>query len=121
MTLRLHRAARSELRRAIVWYEERRPTLGAILHAAAKQSFAEIEAAPRRWPKWALEPRVRRRVLERFPFAVVYLVVGEVIFVVAFAHTRRSARYRLGRLAGTVNRSRRRSTVGKLVATVRAR
>ncbi len=41
---------------------------------------------------------VRRALVRRFPFALVFLDLGESVRVVAVAHTKRRARYWLGRV-----------------------
>jgi len=105
---RLDLAALAELRQAVAWYETKRPTLGEELAAAVSHAIAEIEQAPERWPTWQHEPRVRRYVLRRFPFAVVYLMRKGAPYVVAVAHTSRSARSWLGRLEPRAKRKRRR-------------
>jgi hypothetical protein len=95
----LHRAARSELRRAIAWYEDQQPTLGEDLAAEVNRALAAIAEAPLRWPTWRLAPRVRRFVLRRFPFAVAYVVRDAAPpLVIAFAHTSRSAERWLSRI-----------------------
>ncbi len=104
MKIRLDVAARAELRRAVVWYEQQRPTLGEDLVAAVKHALIEIERAPERWPTWRHEPRVRRYLLQRFPFAIAYIIRDGGPYVVAIAHTSRTARHWLGRIEGTTKR-----------------
>jgi len=51
-----------------------------------------IRRAPERFPE--LEPGIRRRlVLHRFPYAVLYRLVGDEIQVVAIMHMRRRPGY----------------------------
>ena len=104
MTLRLDAAARDELLRAIAWYEAQRPALGEELARAVELALLEIERAPERWPRWQLEPRVRRVLLHRFPFAIIYMLGEDGPYVVAIAHARRSARRWLRRLSGASKR-----------------
>jgi hypothetical protein len=104
-------AARAELRRSVAWYEEQCPGLGAEFAGTVGRALTEVEDAPERWPTWRLEPRVRRYLLQRFPFAIVYVIRGGDPYVVAIAHTRRSPRQWLASLesaAKPVRRKRKR-------------
>jgi plasmid stabilization system protein ParE len=97
--VRYHPSARAELRQARDWYEEQQAGLGIEFLDAIQATVAAIRQAPERWPHVREEPRARRSLVERFPFAVVYAVLGEVIFIVAVAHLRRAPgdwRMRLG-------------------------
>ncbi len=49
MSLRLRPEARSDLRQAMAWYEEREPGLGAIFLAEADAAFGRIAAHPVRY------------------------------------------------------------------------
>ena len=93
--------ARDELAAAKAWYDDERPGLGADL-------LAEVDATIERILRWPdLPPRllvagttrhVRRAPLRRFPFAIVYAVVGDTLWVVAVAHARRRPGYWRDRL-----------------------
>jgi toxin ParE1/3/4 len=100
VNLRLHLAERRELSRAIRWYEGQQPMLGEDLADAVKRAFVEIESAPERWPVWKRDHRARRYLLERFPFAIIYVVRNGIPFVVAVAHTQRRPRSWMKRIAG---------------------
>lgn len=101
MKSRYHREAREELTAAAEWYEARRPGLGQDFLAEVEQALSSIHEHPERWPRWAgVETRVpvRKFVLQRFPFAIPYLVHDESIVVLAIAHGRRRPGYWLSRL-----------------------
>jgi len=53
-------------------------------------AVARIVEAPLRWP---VRSGTRRYVMRRFPFVVVYRVVGSTVEVVAVAHGRRKPGY----------------------------
>ena len=85
--LRLHPAAAAETEAAYAWYMERSPPAAELFVAALEQAFHRISESPERWPR--LRGSVRRYVLRRFPFSVVYQVRPDIIVVVAVAHHRR--------------------------------
>jgi toxin ParE1/3/4 len=85
--LRLHPAAAAEIEAAFAWYAERSRPAADLFVAALELALRRIGEAPERWPR--LRGSVRRYVVPRFPFSVVYQVQPEVIYVVAVAHHRR--------------------------------
>jgi toxin ParE1/3/4 len=100
--------ALAELRQALVWYEEQRPGLGEDLATEVKQALVQIERAPERWPIWENEPRIRRYFLRRFPFVIAYFVQDTGPYVIAVAHTSRTARRWLDRIGAAAKRGTRR-------------
>jgi plasmid stabilization system protein ParE len=98
---RYHREAREELIAAAERYEARRPGLGLDFVAEITRAVASIREHPEAWPCCkGLKTRVpvRKFVLQRFPFALPYLVHGETIVVLAVAHGRRRPGYWRARL-----------------------
>ena len=45
-----------------------------------------------------IEPEIRRRLLSRFPYAIIYSIDNQTIVVIAIAHTHREPRYWIDRL-----------------------
>jgi toxin ParE1/3/4 len=88
--------ARRELREAAVWYESRSSGLGLALLTAARECFRRIEANPAagslvdRWPEAG---GVRRLLLKKFPYCVIYIELEAHVRVLAFAHLRRKPGY----------------------------
>ena len=91
--LRFHGAARSELREAAHWYEARGSGLGAEFLAAVEACLARLVEKPAAFPELRRAPGVRRALLRRFPYALVFLVHGETITILAMAHGRRRPLY----------------------------
>ena len=87
MNVLFHPKAREELRQAAEWYEDRRE-------------------APDRWPVYPRGERSRRFLLRRFPFAVNYVVVGNMLFIAAVSHLSRRPGYWGQRLKDTPPRDR---------------
>ena len=64
--------------------------------AAVEEALDEIRSAPESWPlvpHVSVELGVRRRLLKKFPYAVVFMVVAGEIRVIALAHGRRLPGY----------------------------
>jgi plasmid stabilization system protein ParE len=93
----------AEAESAVTWYERRRSGLGQAFAAELDRAFVVVAESPR---TWARVPRVaglevRRFLLGRFPYEVVFLVVGEeAVVVIAVAHCSRQPQYWAARLAG---------------------
>jgi plasmid stabilization system protein ParE len=88
---RFHPAAAAEFADAAEWYESRRSGLGHEFVNAIRNRVEDIRETPERW---ALAHSVRRALVTKFPYAVVYreLADGE-IQIIAVAHLRRRPKY----------------------------
>jgi toxin ParE1/3/4 len=88
--------AGDELRDGAAWYEEDRAGVGVELLNAVEAVFdalATSTTAAVLVPGFSIESRVRRVLLERFPYAVVFIETEEVVHVIAIAHFRREPGY----------------------------
>ena len=102
--LRLDPAAVEEIHTAAAWYEERRSGLAADLLGEVEQTLELISLRPATFPRLGGTPQdliVRRALLDRFPYALIFLVLpaGD-LRVVAFAHAKRRPGYWLWRAQG---------------------
>jgi plasmid stabilization system protein ParE len=77
-------AARSELDDAIDYYEERRSGLGFEFAEEVEQALERINHYPEAWSPLSL--RVRRCIVNRFPYSVIYENRSEIIIIVAIQH-----------------------------------
>jgi toxin ParE2 len=87
--------AERELEDAVAWYNERAARLG-------REFLDELDRAVRRalaFPTSATEivPGIRRCLLARFPYAIIYGVDDETLVVIAVAHLHRRPRYWIDR------------------------
>jgi plasmid stabilization system protein ParE len=90
-----HRAS-EEFDAAVDWYEERRVGLGDAFIDAVDRVANQIVEAPALASKCpGVDPslNVRRVVLRRFPYAVVYLELEDQLLVLAVAHGHRKPGY----------------------------
>lgn len=98
--LRFHGAARREIREAARWYEARGAGLGTELIAEIAACLARVADKPAQFPEVRGAPGVRRALMRRFPYVVVFLVYDDIITVLAVAHGRRHPLYWRARGAG---------------------
>lgn len=93
--LRLGESASSELEEAVRWYEAQVVGLGRDLRISVAETLGRILRLPQAGsPLAAVGGRtLRRRLVPRFPFEIVYYVDGQDLVVVAVAHMRRRPGY----------------------------
>jgi len=90
-TLRFHPEARQELRAAVLFYEGEAAGLG-------REFLHEVRAVVSRISDWPASGTpdgddIRRVVLARFPFTVVYQVLDDALVIVAVMHQRQRPGY----------------------------
>jgi plasmid stabilization system protein ParE len=79
--------AEVELMEAASWYEERGKGLGADFLRSLDAAVAAIERNPHAYP--IVFGKVRRSVLRRFPYIIIYRVENDEILILACIHGRR--------------------------------
>jgi plasmid stabilization system protein ParE len=80
-------AARAELIGAQDWYEGEVPGLGRQFREAIDALVARMCANPKQFP--VVFKSVRRALLRRFPYSLLFVVEGEEIIIVACFHASR--------------------------------
>jgi len=100
MKLRLLPEADAEVMAAAQWYENQSPGLGERFLSETIDSFSVIERLPRRSARVHFQTTrdIRRRLLDHYPYAVVYEVRTSECLVVAIAHAARRPGYWRDRL-----------------------
>lgn len=93
MTVRFHPDASAELDSAALWYEQEQAGLGTAFLNELTLATVAIAEAPRTWPVVSKRRQVRRFLLTRFPFALLFLALPEGVVVLAVAHTKRRPFY----------------------------
>ena len=83
--------AQFELDDAVEWYNEQTPGLGIKLLDDLDRSIRRAIAYPLSSPE--IDPGLRRCLLTRFPFGIIYGIDNETIVVIAVAHLHREPRY----------------------------
>ena len=96
MRIVLHPEAEAELDEAERWYEERAVGLGLDFLFEVDATVGRIRAFPRAWPE--VRPGIRRALVHRFPFGLLYAPSQDLIYVVAVMHLSRKPGYWRDRL-----------------------
>lgn len=88
--------ALQEAREAAAWYAKQRSGLGEDFALALSEVFTEAKNAPQRFARLfgiSDRVRVRRALLDRFPYLVVYFETEERIRILAVMHAKRRPDY----------------------------
>ena len=96
--LRVEPEALAELQEAASWYNRERPGLGLEFLDAVESTLARVRELPGVFAVVMERPLVRRALLRRFPYAVVFTVHEDAIHVIAYAHAKRRPLYWARRL-----------------------
>lgn len=96
MSFRLHPDAEEELSEAIRCYEDVEPGLGQDFAVEIYSAVQRAVANPRAWT--VLDGEVRRSLVRRFPYGVLYAEDDGGILVVAVMHLHREPGYWKGRV-----------------------
>ena len=96
MRPRVLKEAEAELLEAAIWYEGHREGLGWEFYECIVETCKSIGKDPLRFPVYegtTLSREVRRALVDRFPFVVIFEIREDEILIVAIAHTSRKANY----------------------------
>ena len=99
--VRLASEALAEANDAADWYESHRDGFGRAFLAELDRCLDLVAEHPQAFPRLAdTDPRldIRRALLNRFPYAVVFLELPDRLQVLAVAHTSRRPGYWLNRI-----------------------
>ena len=94
------RESLDEITDAAAWYDGKRQGLGAELLEDVESVLAALPRRHASFPRLDLpiEPVIRRALLARFPYALVFLELDSELRVLAVAHAKREPGCRLHRL-----------------------
>ena len=90
--IRFRPAAARELAADYRYYENDYPGRGDRFVAAVDVVLRDIAEHPDRYPL-LLEPDIRSAKVKRFPYRIVYVVIGDDVDIVAVAHAKRRPAY----------------------------
>lgn len=94
----IHPAVYAELEHSRAWYEERANNLGIGFLDEVNKAIKTVRESPSMWPFRDKGRNIRRYLVRRFPYAVVYRVKERTIQVIAVMHLRRHPDYWRGRV-----------------------
>jgi plasmid stabilization system protein ParE len=86
-TLHVSHLAEADLAEAIEWYEQIRPDLGASLASSIEEAINRILDNPQAFA--TILPEVRRALVRRFPYAVIFRIRQDRVEVEAIFHGRK--------------------------------
>ena len=95
MTVSFHPLAERELNDAAHYYDRQNPGLGAAFLDEVERSCADIASFPQAGA--IVEGPIRRRLVRRFPYALLYTVQADIIRILAVMNVRRRPAYWSGR------------------------
>ena len=88
--------ARLEFDEAKEFYEMEQAGLGTRFEDEIKRSLLRIQQYPQAWPPERKE--IRRYILHKFPYKILYSIQSDKIIVLAFAHLHRTPDYWIDRV-----------------------
>ena len=94
---RLDCLAACDIEDAARFYEGKRNGLGAAFRMAVADALKRIVAAPEMFP--VLRSGIRRCLVRRFPYAVLFHFDGKIVAVLVVAHLQRQPEWWKARLA----------------------
>ena len=90
MGLQFRPEARLDILEARAWYEERAEGLGSEFARAVDGAASGILRFPKAFP--TVHGQVRKAVLRRFPYSLLFLIDGDELVVLGCFHHRRDPR-----------------------------
>jgi toxin ParE1/3/4 len=92
LTVVFHERAESEMNEAAAYYARARVGIGEAFLAEAKHTVDVLAATS--LPGSAGDGEVRRRLIDRFPYCIVYRMVDDHLRILAIGHQKRRPLYR---------------------------
>lgn len=90
--VQLGEEAEAEYTEALLWYQARSPRVASRFEEAFASIVGRIGESPEQFPACD-EEGYRFAMLGRYPYSLIYRIVGDVVQVVAVAHQRRRPGY----------------------------
>lgn len=91
MKYSFHPEAETEFAQAIEYYEEHEVSLGYDFAVEVYSAIERAAAHPKAWP--LMEAEIRRCLVRRFPYGILYAEEEEGIFILAVMHLHRDPDY----------------------------
>jgi plasmid stabilization system protein ParE len=91
MRYRIAAAAEQELDEAVEWYRQQQEGLQMRFLVEFRSTIARIQAQPVIYQE--LRPGIRRALMRRFPYSVIYEISDDAMLILAIAHLHRRPFY----------------------------
>ncbi len=92
-----HPEALAEYADAALYYDERTPGLGADFTVEVETALQQVLGCPERWG--CVEEDIRRFLVRRFPYGLLYTIEADHVMIVAIMHLSREPGYWRHRMA----------------------
>jgi plasmid stabilization system protein ParE len=99
LNIDVHPDVYKELEDSRSWYEEHAENLGTEFLDEIDRAVDAIQNAPTVWPWYDEQHHVRRFLVHRFPYAIIYRVTSSVVQIIGVMHLRRHPDYWKERMA----------------------
>jgi len=96
MKVRFLAPAEIEMLEASAYYEMQVHNLGVNYLDIIEEAITEISENPKTWP--VVGQGIRRRLVRRFPFSILYIIDDNTIIIVAVMHQKQKPNYWIDRL-----------------------
>lgn len=83
--------AKAELDEAVQYYELQAKGLGSTFKSVAKSTIRRVATFPTAWT--VIRPNIRRCIMHKFPYNVLYSIEEDYILIIAIAHHHRYPTY----------------------------
>jgi len=94
----VHPDVYAELEHSRAWYEERAAGLGTDFLLEVDRAIGTLRQTPTTWPFRDQTRGIRRYLVHRFPYGVLYRIQDRTIQIIAVMHLRRHPDYWRGRV-----------------------
>ena len=94
----VHPDVYGELEHSRVWYEERANNLGTEFVSEVDRAIETVRESPTLWPLQDERQCIRRYLIHRFPYGLIYRIRDNIVQVIAVMHLRRQPDYWRGRV-----------------------
>ena len=88
--------AKAELDDAVIYYELQVKGLGSTFKSIAKSTIKRVATFPTAWTE--IRPSIRRCIMHKFPYNVLYSIENDSIVIIAIAHHHQSPNYWTNRI-----------------------
>ena len=96
MKVRFLTPAEIEMFEASAYYEMQATDLGSNFLDIIEEATNEIKENPRAWPE--IYQEIRRIIVRRFPYSILYRIHADKIIIVAIMHQKQKPNYWIDRL-----------------------
>lgn len=92
-SVEVHPDVYAEVEHSRTWYEERAGNLGTEFIIEVDRAIEKVRESPSTWHFIYDDRGIRRYLVHRFPYAVIYRVKDHLIQIIAVMHLRRHPDY----------------------------